>query len=125
MVNPVITPLTYEKVGRVGALPVDSRIARKSAALPRISIRYQTLEGAHVEQEAHSSWAALLQHECDHLDGVLYPMRMEDLSLLAFNEAPGALAEGSAHAAGPDRPPVSRPGRAVAGPGTMAACSGQ
>ena len=34
----------------------------------------------------------LLQHECDHLDGILYPMRMPDLSLLAFNAEPGALA---------------------------------
>ena len=30
--------------------------------------------------------AVLLQHECDHLDGVLFPMRMTDLSLLSFNE---------------------------------------
>ena len=35
----------------------------------------------------------LLQHECDHLDGILYPMRMPDLSLLAFNAEPGALAK--------------------------------
>ena len=34
----------------------------------------------------------LLQHECDHLDGILYPMRMTDLSLLAFNAEPGNLA---------------------------------
>ena len=49
-----------------------------------------------MSQEAKSSWAALLQHECDHLDGFLYPMRMEDLSLLAFNEEPGPLAQESA-----------------------------
>ena len=35
----------------------------------------------------------MLQHECDHLDGILYPMRMTDLSLLAFNAEPGRLAE--------------------------------
>jgi len=28
----------------------------------------------------------VLQHECDHLDGILYPQRMSDLSLLAYNE---------------------------------------
>jgi peptide deformylase len=28
----------------------------------------------------------VVQHECDHLDGILYPMRMTDLSLLAFAE---------------------------------------
>ena len=37
--------------------------------------------------------AMLLRHECDHLDSILYPMRMTDLSLLAFNAEPGQLAE--------------------------------
>jgi peptide deformylase len=27
-----------------------------------------------------------VQHECDHLDGILYPQRMTDLGLLVFNE---------------------------------------
>jgi peptide deformylase len=58
----------------------------------QISITYQDLEGETVTHEARSSWAALLQHECDHLDGILYPMRMTDLSLLAYNEEPGPLA---------------------------------
>ncbi len=31
----------------------------------------------------------LLQHECDHLDGILYPMRMTDMSTLAFNSELG------------------------------------
>jgi hypothetical protein len=31
----------------------------------------------------------LLQHECDHLDGILYPMRMTELSTLAFNSELG------------------------------------
>lgn len=93
MINPQITPLTKDKV------PVWERclsipgLHRKVPRYPKISIRYQTTEGAFVEHEAHSSWAALLQHECDHLDGILYPSRMDDLSLLAFNEAPGPLAE--------------------------------
>jgi peptide deformylase len=96
MVNPEITSLTEDKV------PVWERclsipgLHGKVPRYPRISIRYQTLEGATVEHEAHSTWAALLQHECDHLDGILYPMRMDDLSLLAFNEAPGALTEEAA-----------------------------
>jgi peptide deformylase len=96
MVNPEITPLTEHKVAvweRCLSIPgLHGKVPR----YPRISIRYQTLEGSSVEQEAHSSWAALLQHECDHLDGILYPMRMDDLSMLAFNEAPGPLAEEAA-----------------------------
>ena len=93
MVNPEITPVTEEKQ------PVWERclsipgLHGKVPRYKRITIRFQDLEGNKVETEAHSGWASLLQHECDHLDGVLYPMRMEDLSLLSFNEAPGALAE--------------------------------
>lgn len=96
MINPEITPLAKDKV------PVWERclsipgLHGKVPRYPRISIRYQTLEGKTIEQVAHSTWAAILQHECDHLDGILYPMRMEDLTTLAFNEAPGALAEDAA-----------------------------
>jgi peptide deformylase len=51
------------------------------------------LENKKHTHEAHSSWAALLQHECDHLDGIVFPMRMTDLSLLAYNDEPGPLAK--------------------------------
>jgi len=29
----------------------------------------------------------VVQHECDHLDGILYPMRLKDIRLLGFEEA--------------------------------------
>jgi peptide deformylase len=92
MVNPVITPKTEAKT------PVWERclsIPGLHGKVPRymnIHISYQDLEGKTHSYDAHSSWAALLQHECDHLDGVVYPMRMTDLSLLAYNEEPGPLA---------------------------------
>ena len=96
LVNPEITPLGGDKV------PVWERclsvpgLHGKVPRWPRIRIRYQDLDGQAVVHEAHGSWAALLQHECDHLDGVLYPMRMADLSLLAYNEEPGPLAREAA-----------------------------
>jgi peptide deformylase len=92
MVNPVITPkapakaLVWERCLSVPGL---------HGKVPRyldISITYSDLEGRKHTHEATSSWAALLQHECDHLDGIVYPMRMTDLSLLAYNEEPGPLA---------------------------------
>jgi peptide deformylase len=92
MVNPVITPKTDRKT------PVWERclsIPGLHGKVPRfldITIEYQTLSGETVKHPAHSSWAALLQHECDHLDGIVYPMRMTDLSLLAYNDEPGPLA---------------------------------
>jgi peptide deformylase len=92
MVNPVITPKSEAKTlmwERCLSLPgLHGKVPRYS----HIGITYQTLEGKTVSHDAHSSWAALLQHECDHLDGILYPMRMTDLSLLAYNDEPGPLA---------------------------------
>jgi peptide deformylase len=92
MVNPVITPKTEAKT------PVWERclsIPGLHGKVPRfmhIHIAYQDLQGRSVSHDAHSSWAALLQHECDHLDGIVYPMRMTDLGLLAYNDEPGPLA---------------------------------
>ena len=40
----------------------------------------------HREWEAEGFHARVVQHECDHLDGILYPQRMTDLSLLMFRE---------------------------------------
>jgi peptide deformylase len=103
MVNPVITPKAETKT------PVWERclsIPGLHGKVPRhmhINIAYQDLDGRLVSHDARSSWAALLQHECDHLDGILYPMRMTDLSLLAYNDEPGPLArELAADASGID-----------------------
>jgi peptide deformylase len=92
MINPVITPKSN------AATPVWERclsVPGLHGKVPRhlhIEITYQDLDGKTHRHEARSSWAALLQHECDHLDGVLFPMRMTDLSLLAYNDEPGPLA---------------------------------
>jgi peptide deformylase len=50
----------------------------------RLRIRFQTLTGETEERLAGGYHASLLQHECDHLDGFLYPMRMTDLGDLVF-----------------------------------------
>lgn len=93
MVNPVIMPKTEVQT------PVWERclsVPGLHGKVPRfmnIGIRYTDLEGRSHAHDATSSWAALLQHECDHLDGIVYPMRMTDLSLLAYNDEPGPLAK--------------------------------
>ena len=46
------------------------------------------LDGAPIDITAAGFHAMLLQHEYDHLDGILYPMRMTDLSLLEFDTEP-------------------------------------
>ena len=93
MVNPLITPKSEVQT------PVWERclsVPGLHGKVPRfmnIGIRYTDLEGKTHTHDATSSWAALLQHECDHLDGIVYPMRMTDLSLLAYNDEPGPLAK--------------------------------
>jgi len=93
MVNPVITPrseLTTPVWERCLSVPgLHGKVPRYTD----VSIEYFDLNGKAVTHDATSSWAALLQHECDHLDGIVYPMRMTDLSLLAYNDEPGPLAK--------------------------------
>jgi peptide deformylase len=96
MVNPVITP-KIEKTTPVWerCLSIPGLHGKVPGYLD-IEISFQDLEAKTHTHRAHSSWAALLQHECDHLDGIVYPMRMTDLSLLAYNEEPGPLAREAA-----------------------------
>ncbi len=86
LVNPVITPLGPERaLGWEGCLSVPGL----RGAVPRWArIRYQgvTPEGEAIDRVAEGFHARVVQHECDHLDGVLYPQRMTDLGLLVFNE---------------------------------------
>lgn len=44
------------------------------------------LDGSWIEREARGFHARVVQHECDHLDGILYPARMADVSALGFVE---------------------------------------
>lgn len=50
----------------------------------RIVYRGVSETGDIIEREAEGFHARVVQHECDHLDGILYPMRMTDLSTLTF-----------------------------------------
>jgi peptide deformylase len=52
----------------------------------RIRFRGQDIAGTVIEGEAAGMAARVMQHEYDHLEGVLYPMRMTDLSRLGFVE---------------------------------------
>ncbi len=86
LINPVIEPEGEEmEIGWEGCLSVPGL----RGLVPRFTaIRYRGIdgEGARVERTATGFHARVVQHECDHLDGILYPMRMPDLSLLGFEE---------------------------------------
>ncbi|MFN4003670.1 MAG: peptide deformylase [Hylemonella sp.] len=84
--NPVITPLGQEEeLGWEGCLSVPGL----RGLVPRFRrIRYSGLDvrGAPIERVAEGFHARVVQHECDHLIGKLYPMRMRDFSQFGFTE---------------------------------------
>ena len=84
LLNPQITPLSDEEVdGWEGCLSVPGLRGR----VPRWArIRYTgfDLQGQPIEREADGFHARVVQHECDHLIGRLFPTRMRDLSQLGF-----------------------------------------
>lgn len=84
LINPVIEPLTDEKTpGWEGCLSVPG-LAGMVPRYTRIRYSAQTLDGGRIDRVAEGFHARVVQHECDHLDGILYPQRMTDLSLLVF-----------------------------------------
>ena len=89
LINPVIEPLSDERKPiweRCLSVPgLHGQVERHTL----IRLRAQNLDGSALDITASGFHAMLLQHECDHLDGILYPMRMTDLSTLAFNSELG------------------------------------
>ena len=85
LVNPEIEPLGEDKVlGWEACLSIPEL----AGEVPRYrAIRYRGLglDGAVIEREAEGFHARVVQHEYDHLDGILYPQRMADLSRLVFS----------------------------------------
>jgi peptide deformylase len=84
LVNPRIEPLTDEmEYGWEGCLSVPGM----RGLVPRASrIRYSGVDqhGTVIEREATGFHARVVQHEVDHIDGVLYPMRIEDMRHFGF-----------------------------------------
>ena len=86
LINPEIEFLSDEiKFGVEACLSLPDM----AGMVPRHThIRYKALapDGSAFEREASGYHARVVQHECDHLDGILYPMRMEDLSTFGFTD---------------------------------------
>lgn len=86
LINPVITPLVAEQADDwEGCLSVPGL----RGVVPRWQrIRYQgfDLTGQPIDREAQGFHARVVQHECDHLQGVLYPMRVRDFTRFGFTE---------------------------------------
>lgn len=86
LVNPVIEPLDEAtEDGWEGCLSLPGL----RGVVPRwLHIRYhgRDADGHPVEGEAEGFHARVVQHECDHLDGILYPQRMRDMRTLGFEQ---------------------------------------
>ena len=86
LVNPVITPLDEAmEHGWEGCLSVPGM----RGLVPRYTrIRYTGYDenGNPIEREVDGYHARVIQHECDHLDGILYPQRMDDFTQFGFTE---------------------------------------
>jgi peptide deformylase len=86
LVNPQIQPLgTAEEEGWEGCLSVPGL----RGVVPRWQrIRYRGFDaqGQPIEREAEGFHARVVQHECDHLLGVLYPMRVRDFARFGYTE---------------------------------------
>lgn len=84
--NPEITPVGEEQVdGWEGCLSVPGL----RGVVPRWSmIRYRGFDaaGVPIDRTVSGFHARVVQHECDHLDGILYPMRIRDLRLFGFHD---------------------------------------
>ena len=86
LLNPSIEPLgDDEEEGWEGCLSVPGL----RGVVPRWTrIRYTGFDpqGNRIEREATDFHARVVQHECDHLDGILYPRRIRDLTQFGFTE---------------------------------------
>ena len=84
LINPQITPLdAQEEEGWEGCLSIPGLRGK----VPRfIRIRYSGFDpqGQRIDREAEGFHARVVQHECDHLTGTLYPMRIRDFSQFGY-----------------------------------------
>ena len=86
LINPVLEPIGEEmEEGWEGCLSVPGL----RGVVPRYRrLRYSGLDerGERIERSVEGFHARVAQHECDHLDGILYPMRVRDFRSFGFTD---------------------------------------
>jgi len=86
LINPVITPVSEQTdLGWEGCLSVPGM----RGVVERYShIRYRGFDehGVPIDRTVSGFHARVVQHECDHLDGILYPMRIKDMTQFGFTK---------------------------------------
>ncbi len=85
LINPLLTPLSdAQEEGWEGCLSIPGM----RGLVPRYThLRYQGYDefGALIDRTVSGFHARVVQHECDHLDGILYPLRVKDMRNFGFN----------------------------------------
>lgn len=87
MVNPVIQERRGRQVGPDGCLSIPGPWVEDMVRDAEVHVRYQDVDGATHERWAEGHFAHVLQHELDHLDGVLYFDRLPEDARRAFLDA--------------------------------------
>ncbi len=86
LINPLLTPLSEQlEEGWEGCLSVPGM----RGLVPRYTrLRYSGYDqfGKKIEREVAGFHARVVQHECDHLNGILYPMRIRDMHNFGYTE---------------------------------------
>ncbi len=86
LINPILTPIGDEmEEGWEGCLSVPGL---RGLVTRHKSLRYTGFDqhGKPIDRTVSGFHARVVQHECDHLDGILYPMRLRDIRLLGFED---------------------------------------
>jgi peptide deformylase len=87
LINPVLQPMGDEmEDGWEGCLSVPGM---RGLVSRHKKLRYTGYDpaGQPIDREVSDFHARVVQHECDHIDGILYPMRLKDIRLLGFEDA--------------------------------------
>lgn len=87
LVNPLLTSIGNDmEDGWEGCLSVPGL---RGLVSRHLNLRYTGFDqyGKPIDRTVSGFHARVVQHECDHLDGILYPMRLRDIRLLGFEEA--------------------------------------
>ena len=87
LVNPVLTPIGNDmEDGWEGCLSVPGL---RGLVTRHLNLRYTGFDqhGKPIDRAVSGFHARVVQHEYDHLDGILYPLRLRDIRLLGFEEA--------------------------------------
>lgn len=86
LINPVVAPMGSDtEMDWEGCLSLPG-LRGKVPRWKRIQYSGFDLQGHPIAREAEGFHARVVQHECDHLFGILYPMRMQDFTQFGFTE---------------------------------------